>query len=216
VKTDINLGPVGFRPYISTRMIGDTRNTERKDPAVAPQYLSESSVILALGIATASYKGLTAWAEAGEAIRYRERKDVGFMTPDYRAGVSFARGFGHTLGRESSGLFFETNEDAVYLSRFQHDVLSYVQNRFGYTLPSLGAFQMQLYWNSNITIDLKRQYWANFYEYGPGLKFRFASMPQGLNFAVNTTQGTYLVKNGNPRAPKFYDLRAGFWYAFTH
>lgn len=217
LKTDLNLGRLGFRPYLSTRIIGDTRNTTGNDPAFAqPQYLSESSVILALGVATSSYKGLTAWAEAGEAIRYRNRKDVGFMTPDYRGGVSYAHGFGHTLGREGAGVFFETNEDGVYLSRFQHDVLGYVQTRLGYTLPSLGALQLQLYWNSNVTIDLKRQYWANFYEYGPGLKFRFSTMPQGLSFTVNAVQGTYLVNEGNPRGPRFYDLRAGFWYAFTH
>jgi hypothetical protein len=217
VKTDLNLGRIGFRPYISTRIIGDTRNTLRNDPAFAqPQYLSESAVILALGVATSSYKGLTGWAEAGESIRYRDRKDVGLMTPDYRGGVSFARGFGQVIGREGSGLFFETNEDGVYLSRFQHDFLAYMQSRFGYTLPHLGALQLQLYWNSNITVDLKRQYWANFYEYGPGLKFRFTGMPQGLSFTVNGLQGTYLVKEGNPRGPKFYDLRAGFWYAFTH
>ena len=56
-------------------------------PAV-PQYLSESSFILAVGAATRPWHGITAWGEAGTAISYLK----GHMLPDYRGGVSVARG----------------------------------------------------------------------------------------------------------------------------
>jgi hypothetical protein len=34
-------------------------------------------------------------------------------------------------------------------------------------------------------------------------------------FSVNALRGNYLVQDGNPRGPVFYDLRVGFWYAFV-
>ena len=37
-----------------------------------------------------------------------------------------------------------------------------------------------------------------------------------MYFTVNFLRGVYTVNQGNPRRPNFYDLSAGFWYAFTH
>ena len=65
---------------------------------------------------------------------------------DYRGGASFTKGFGHMLKSKTGGLFFETNGDAIFVSRFDNDFLFYSQNRFGYT-PLLGALQTQFYWN---------------------------------------------------------------------
>ena len=94
-------------PYFSIRIIGDVRgDTGSKRPA--PQFLSESSFIFAVGLATAQWKGIMAWGEAGEAVRYRKQPNVGTMIPDYRGGVSFASSFGHNLGPESKGIFFES------------------------------------------------------------------------------------------------------------
>ena len=49
VKTEFRLGHLPFRPYISLRFIGDTRN---QTGGVEPQYLSETSLILGAGIAS--------------------------------------------------------------------------------------------------------------------------------------------------------------------
>jgi hypothetical protein len=140
-------------------------------------------------------------------VRYLKRDDVGLMIPDYRGGLSHAFSYGHALGSESRGGFFETNSDAVFVSRFQNDIIGYAQTRTGYTLG-----RVQLYWNSNATIDSKRQYWANFVETGPGLKLL---APGRVTFSVNAVRGRYNVMEGNPRGPIFYDLRIGFWYAIT-
>ncbi len=40
-------------------------------------------------------------------------------------------------------------------------------------------------------------------------------MPTGMYVTVNLLRGAYLVNQGNPRGPNFYDLRMGVWYAFT-
>ena len=200
-----------IHPYFSLRFIGDTRGTIGPETGgVAPQYLSESALIPALGVATSPWHGLLGWAEAGSSAGYL----TGHILPDYRGGASFSKGFGHLLKDKPGGLFFETNEDAVFVSRFDNDLLFYFQNRVGYT-PASGFMQMQFYWNINLTADQKREAWANFYEIGPGLKFRFAMMPSSLYLTVNYMRGAYTVA-GDPYGPSFNDFRAGFWYALTH
>lgn len=218
IKTELKLGRLPIRPYVSTRFIGDTRETIGPATGAAAQYLSESSFILGVGVATLPWRGVTGWFEAGEAVKYLpNRSDVGAMIPDYRGGASYAKGFGHLMN-SSHGLFSETNDDAVFVSRFQDDMLFYSQNRAGYTFSStegFGGLQTQIYWNGNATADRLHQYWANYVETGPGLRFRFSDLPKGLLFSVNFLRGAYTVNLDNPRRPNFFDLRVGLWYAFS-
>jgi Flp pilus assembly protein TadD len=219
VKTELRLGRLPIRPYLSIRFDGDVKGTI--GPTVGninPQYLSESSFIFALGAATTPWHGINGWFEAGESVNYLpSRTDEGRIIPDYRGGISGAKGFGHLMN-SSRGLYFETNDDMVFVSRFQDDLLFYAQNRAGYTfapLEGLGGFQSQLYWNANATTDRLRQYWANYAETGPGIRFRFRDLPKSLLFSVNFLRGAYLINLDNPRRPNFFDLRVGVWYAFT-
>lgn len=194
VKTEIKLGfPV--RPYLSMRFVGDTRRTTG---AGSPQYLSESSFILAVGAATQPWHGVTAWGEAGTAISYLK----GHMVPDYRGGVAVTR----SLRREDSGWLADASLDVLYVSRFDHDFLVYTQSRAGYNLGPV-----QLHWNGNITADAKRLDWANFVETGPGLRVPLA---QSMYLTFNALRGAYLLANPSRRST-FTDFRAGFWYAFT-
>jgi len=212
VKTEVRLGRLPFRPYVSLRFMGDTRQTTRD---AFPQYLSESAFILGIGLASRSWHGVTLWGEAGQAVGYLARRSEGRMVPDYRGGLSLSRGAGRLLGAEAPGWFAETLDDGVFVSRFQNDFLVYSQNRFGYTLPPLAGFRSQLLANGNVTLDTQRQYWANFVEFGPGLRFRWKGLPPSLVFSVNLLRGVYTRNIDNPRRPNFFDLRAGFWYAFT-
>jgi tetratricopeptide (TPR) repeat protein len=209
-KTELRL-KFPIHPYVSLRFVGDTRGTiGAESPGFSPQYLSESALIPAIGVATNVWHGLLGWAEAGSSMGYLS----GHILPDYRGGASFSKGFGHLLQAKTSGFFFESNNDALFVSRFDNDFLLYSQNRAGYT-PSLGAFQTQLYWNLNLTTDQKREPWANFIETGPGARFRLAAMPPSLYLTLNFLRGHYTVP-GDPYGPTFNDLRAGFWYAITH
>ena len=202
----------GLFPYASVRFVGDTRQTEGiNSPGVAPQYLSESSFIVAAGVRTAPWNGITGWFEAGSAMGYL----TGHMLPDYRGGISAARGIGHTLGGEAPGLFADSTLDAIFVSRFGDDFLVYSQSRAGYTLGPR-EFRAQVYLNVNATIDDQRQYWANFVESGPGIRIHSSAMPQSMYFTVNLLRGAYLINQGNPQGPNFNDFRVGVWYAFTH
>jgi Flp pilus assembly protein TadD len=219
MKTELKLGRLPIRPYVSVRLDGDIRGSiGPMAGSLNPQYLSESSLILSIGVAALPWRGITGWFEAGQAMNYLPgRTDEGAMIPDYRGGISFGKGFGHLMN-SSRGLYFETNDDGVFVSRFQDDMLLYSQNRAGYTFSPMegyGGFQAQLYWNGNFTTDRLQQYWANYAETGPGLRFRFRDLPKSLLFSVNFVRGVYLVNEGNPRRPNFFDLRAGLWYAFT-
>jgi Tfp pilus assembly protein PilF len=215
IKTEVRLGKLPLRPYVSTRFAGDTRRTTGD---ARPQYLSESSVILGVGLATLPWHGAMGWFEAGTAISYLGgRKDQARLAPDYRGGVSFSRGFGRSLNGEAAGLFLETTGDAVFVSRFQNDLILYSQNRFGFTLPAAaGGLRSQLFWNYHLTADAQGQPWANFFESGPGIRFRWQWMPPSLSFTVSALRGAYRITEGNPRAPVFYDLRVGIWYAYSH
>lgn len=200
-----------IHPYVSLRFIGDSRGTiSPATSGLPPQYLSESALIPALGVATSVWHGLMGWAEAGSAAGYL----TGHVVPDYRGGLAFSKGYGHLLKSKTGGVFYENSEDAIFVSRFDNDFLLYSQNRFGYT-PVMGSLQTQFYWNVNLTMDQKREPWANFFETGPGVRFRVAAMPSSLYLTVNYLRGSYTVA-GYPYGSSFNDFRAGFWYAITH
>ncbi len=208
VKTELRLPKLPVRPYLSARFVGDAR---QKAPGIAGGYLSEGAVIGAVGLATPTYHGVTLWGEAGRAFSYLKDLKGG---PDYRGGVSVARGFGHLLGAAKPGALFETNDDAVFLSRFDHDLLFYSQNRLGYSRRFRDA-SLQFHWNLNLTADAKRQYWANTMESGPGLRVHLQGMPRSMILSLDVLRGAYLVNSGNPRPPAFTDVRVGVWYAMS-
>lgn len=218
-KTELRLKHAWLRPYLSVRLVDDARGAVEFANWGA-QYLSERSAILGLGVSTKTIYGATGWFEAGESFRFDPTmSDPGRAVPDYRGGVSFTKGLGHLLAGGSHGLFAETNDDGLYVSRFQKDTLLYLQNRAGLTLrgmESFGGFHAQLYWNGNLNADAQGQYWANYVETGPGVKFKFEGSRVPLLFSVKLLRGAYLVNQGNPRGPNFNDLRIGVWYAFTH
>jgi hypothetical protein len=215
-KTEVRLRRVPFlHPYVSVRLLGDVRG--EINAAFGPEYLSERSIIFAGGLATQSWHGATGWFEAGEALIYDETPTQRRRwMPDYRGGVSYAKGFGNLLTKGSHGTFAETTMDGVFISRFSDDSILYSQNRAGYTLRSsegLGVLQGQIVWNANLTADAKRQYWANYVETGPGVRFRFENSP--VLFSASLLRGAYLVNEYNPRRPNYTELRVGMWYAFT-
>jgi len=92
--------------------------------------------------------------------------------------------------------------------------MNYSQNRMGLT-SVIGGFKFQTYWNNNLTFDVKKQYWANFVETGPGFRFHPPRTPASLAITLAGVRGVYLRNEGNPRGPNFFDFRAGIWYAIT-
>ncbi|MBI3678968.1 MAG: tetratricopeptide repeat protein [Acidobacteria bacterium] len=212
IKTDLRIGNLPLRPYVSLRFAGDS---QRAATGFDPRYLSEGSIITAAGLATRPWKGLAAWAEAGVEIRYRERPNSPRVGPDYRGGIFFAKGFGRRIHSPSPGLFFDMTEDVILLSRYRWDLLAYSQSRFGYTMPRLGPFAWQAVWNANFTADRNHEPWANFVDLGPGIRFRFRRMPPSMLWSVDFMKGKYTRESVLSRRA-YTDVRAGVWYAVTH
>ena len=212
LKTEIKLASLPIKPYFSARLLGDARGIERSRTTTAnPQYLSESAAILGVGIATPVKNGVSAWAEAGTALSYRSRTDQARAAPDFRGGLVIARLIGNPLGAEKPGWFADTANDAVFVSRFNNDIILVSQNKFGWTLnPNLQTFAA-----ANVNTDAKSQYWANFVEFGAGIRTRWAALPPNVHFTLQALRGVYTRNEGNPRRPNYFDIRAGFWYAIT-
>jgi Tfp pilus assembly protein PilF len=206
-KTEMRL-ELPLIPYASVRFVGDTRVTMG---VVNPLYLSESSVILAAGMRTLPWHRITFWAEAGWGLSYV----TGHALPDYRGGFATSRAVGQSMGAERGGWFADAAVEGVFVSRFGDNFLIYDQMRAGYTAGPQ-SFRTQVYWNANVTLDVRSQPWANFGETGPGVRIHQSAMPPSMYFTFNLVRGAYFVNQAGARRPNFDDFRAGVWYAFTN
>jgi hypothetical protein len=207
LKTELRLKKVPVHPYVSLRFVGDERRTTG---GISPADLSESAFIVGVGVATQTWHGVTGWFEAGISNSYLH----GTHLPDYRGGSSYAKTFGRSLTAEHGGWFAETIDDSVFVSRFDNDLMNASQNKIGFT-SALAGFKVQTFWSANITFDLKKEYWANFAETGPGFRFHPPGTPASLAITLGGVRGVYLVNLSNPRRPNFFDFRVGIWYALT-
>lgn len=153
-----------------------------------------------------------AWGEAGGSWQYfAEKNHTATIRSDYRGGVNFSKAVGAANLSSEGGWFAMSTVDAVYLSRFDNNTLFYGQNRIGYQAPSAA---LQFYLNLNITTDLKRMDWANYYEIGPGLRWRAPGMPKALYLFADFVYGRQLLSGAGLR--RFTDIRTGVWYAITY
>ena len=213
LKTEFRLDHVPIRPYLSLRFVGDLR---QRTSEPSPQFLSESSLIAGFGLRTPTFRGATLWAEAGESFHYLGHRPAGVPRagPDYRGGLNWFRSFGATLGGGRRGPFTETNFDGVFISRFDNNVIGYWQLRPGYRLPDRGRLKMQVFASLNVTVDRQRTYWANFVEFGPGVRFQVSGISPPMDFTIQLLRGVHLVNDFNPRRPNYYDIRAAIWYSF--
>jgi tetratricopeptide (TPR) repeat protein len=200
--------------YVSMRFDGDVKSG--LPVSVSPTYFSQNAFIFGAGVSSRTWHHATAWAEAGEAVSYLPgRRDVGTAIPDYRGGINFAKGFGSLLGGHAPGYFYETTADGIYVSRFDKDWLVYSQQRAGRTFRTWGNTFAQALFNVNFTQDVKRQYWANTVEMGPGLRLHLPWMPPNVYMSSDFLRGVYTNNVSNPRRPNYYDVRVSLWYAIT-
>ena len=94
--------------------------------------------------------------------------------------------------------FVEAGGDAAYYSRLP-DCLAYGQSRQGARIMQFGkAAAVDIYGLENLTMDTKGNYYDNYFEAGPGM--RFVTAPVGaavLTTSVDYVFGSYLGRNSN-------------------
>lgn len=198
VKAEFRAGRLPFRPYATLRFAGDSGAPNLPVP------LSERAFTPALGLAMKPWKRISAWAEAGGNIGNTRG-------PDARAGIHHARGFGHLLGAETPGAFYLIESGVNYASRFGHNVMFATQNRFGYT-----SGRIQAGWLFGASADTRREYWANFLEFGPSVRLSIPGLPAGMVVSAEFVRGRNFFNEFNPRRADYWDLRVGLLYAFTY
>ncbi len=180
IKTELRLPHWFVHPYVSARFIGDSEGAVNV-ANLGPQYLSERSVILASAWRLKRGTELQAGSKPANRCATRRASRIQVESCPIIAGVSHTPKASATCWRAAStGLFAETNDDGIFVSRFGNDTLLYSQNRTGYTFRSTESFlgfHAQFFWNWNATVDALGQYWANYVETGPGVRFRFEGMP---------------------------------------
>lgn len=204
-------------PYLSLRFVGDTAGARQAARAALPLYLSEKSVIAAVGASRVLHPTTFAWFEAGRSFAYGEQRYYESRSRwDARGGVALLKGWGNLLGGARKGWFHEVNLDGVYASRFRHDVLVYAQNRTGFTLPAAwSGTQGQVYLVWNFTADTRGEYWGNAAEAGIGFRLRSPVFPAGMSWRAEFVRGAHLRNGSNPWGPNYWDFRSGIWYAHT-
>ncbi len=217
VKGQWRLPGLPVTPYLSLRFVGDTAGARQAARAVLPLYLSEKSVIGAAGVSRVLHPTTFAWFEAGRAYTYGEQRFYESRSRwDARGGVSLLKGWGQLDAGARPGWFHELNLDGVYASRFRHNLLLYVQNRSGYSLPaSFSGVRARIYAVWNVTADRRGEYWGNFAEAGLGIQLRGAFLAPGMSWRAEFVRGAHLRNALNPWGPNYWDFRTGIWYAHT-
>lgn len=217
VKGQWRLPWLPVEPYLSLRFVGDSAGARQASKALLPLYLSEKSLIAAVGAGRALHRTTFAWFEAGRSWAYGEQRSYEPRWRwDTRGGVSLLKGWGMLLGGREAGWFHEVNLDGVFASRFRNNMLAYAQNRSGYTFaPALSGTQLQVYAVWNITGDRRGEYWGNFAEAGLGVRLLSPALPQGMSWRAEFVRGAHLRNESNPWGPNYWDFRTGIWYART-
>jgi tetratricopeptide (TPR) repeat protein len=203
IKTEWNTSNLPFRPYLSMRLEGDSTT---RTGGTNPEVLSSDGVIASLGVIRPLNGHTWLWAEAGDsysAVTHRTQ-------PDYRGGVAYAKVWGAQLFGKESGRFLDTNFDAVYLSRVNHDTIAYTQTKTGYQLPPWRGLRQQVFLAANVVTDQQRNVYNNFVEAGPAYRFGVTQFKQVWAY-VAFLHGVYTL----PGRSNYNDLRLVVWWAKT-
>ena len=120
--------------------------------------------------------------------------------------------------QNQAALFLETSADAVYLSRFGHNVVFYSQNKAGYQLPGRKGFRHQTFTVINLATDARGDYFNNLMELGPGYRVGFDRL-KNLQVYVAFLRGVYTAQgrrlHNDLRGPNFNDIRLSLWYSHS-
>ena len=185
-----------------------------------PQVFSDNSAVLAVGLQSAlANTGVVVYAEAGIALNLMSQGPR--AAPDYRGGIHWFRSWGPGLiqaGNTSRTVSLTGNvyADVAYYSRYDDNVIGYLQLREGLNLPTPRVMPIQLLAAINFVKDSKGQFYNNAVETGPELRIALVRLLSGLSLEAQYLRGFYTTHDSrNPYAPRYGDVRVSLVWSRT-
>lgn len=103
----------------------------------------------------------------------------------------------------------ELYSEAVYVNRFDHNVIGFARGRAGFTYWATGPLLSQLLLEGRGAVDSNHDYYNNFADVGLGNRFRFVS-PIRLDIMTGIHGGSYFGVSGRDPLPstlRYVELR---------
>ena len=198
----VRLGLAGassaLSPYLSVRLTRDSRSMG----GTQPQIYSDNSLIAAVGLKTQPFQGgPTLYAEAGPAFMLiddgRDR-----VRADARAGAYYFNGW-----YETRALRTELYTDASYYSRFNRNVITYLQLREILDAWRPGTHAVELFARLGGVVDSRRVSYNNAGEFAPGMAF-IPGPTRRVVLTLEHVSGRYFVDAFPGATPRYADVRA--------
>jgi Tfp pilus assembly protein PilF len=203
-----------LEPYMGMRFTRDIRSTTGTLPVI----YSDNSDVFSVGLQSPILgHGTNLYAEAGTAVSLEGRPLQGRAVPDYRAGIIWYKPWETSLAeaakKRSTGISLTGNaySDISFYSRYDNDVIGYLQLRQGVNLPSAHLLPMQVLAAINVVRDSNGDFYNNVVEAGPALRLAPFRRLLDLQFEVNYLRGFYTAHDpSNPYGSGYGDFRVFF------
>jgi hypothetical protein len=181
-----------------------------RSAAGLPQIYADDHAILGAGVMLRAWgRRLGLFAQAGPAINLlddgRQR-----VTPDVRAGVFLGAETTGCAPKTSGGaslLFLpcaEVYAEAVYVSRFDHNIIAFARPRLSLSYLVTGPVAWQVVAEGRLAKDRNDDFYNNFVDGGAGLRFRLLA-PFRLDVMLGGHVGTYFGLQNRDPAPRPLD-----------
>lgn len=199
------------QPYVGLRLTRDTRS----ETGTVPVIFSDNSAVLSLGVQSPILgHGTNLYAEAGTAISLLSRPPSGRAVPDYRVGFTWFQPWGVSLAQVAQvsphGFCFtgDAYGDVGFYSRYNDNVIGYLQLREGLNLPTAHVLPIQALAAVNLVKDSNGDFFNNVAEVGPEVRLALFRHLPDLQVRATYLRSFYTVHDSaNPYGPRYGDFR---------
>jgi tetratricopeptide (TPR) repeat protein len=200
-----------LQPYLGMRFTRDIRSTT----GILPVIYSDNSDVFSVGLQSPILgHGTNLYAEAGTAVSLMRQPIQGRAVPDYRAGITWYKPWETSLAEAAKksyqGVSLTGNaySDVSFYSRYNNNVIGYLQIREGINLATSHVLPLQLLAAINVVRDSNADFYNNVVEAGPALRVAPFRHLLNLQFEADYLRGFYTVHDpSNPYGARYGDFR---------
>ena len=201
-----------LEPYVGMRFSRDTRSKA----GILPEVYSDNSAIVGGGLQSRiPASGVTLYAEAGAAFDMLAPSIWKHPKQDYRGGANWFVEWGdsiqETARNNSSGfsMIGSGYSDVSYYTRYNHNVIGYLQFRQGINLPTSKFVPIQILAAVNGVKDYKKAFYNNIVEVAPVIRIAPIRPLPDFQIEAQYVRGYYALRNDgtNPYGPDYKDFR---------